>query len=173
MGPACSHRTGRTSVRVPEPDPYRAAASLQRGPRGRRTVRAERPSRALRALDRACHLHARGHVELVEDVAQVGLDGLRAEEQRARDLPVGLAVDDEPRDLELACGERSDAGEVRAAAARAPVDALAELAELLLDACPLPDRAEHVEGVRRAAELRRRPVRLAGLGQRTPGESSG
>src|SRR6516164_5429640 len=47
--------------------------------------------------------------QLVEDVAQVGLDGLLAQEQLRGDLRVGLAVDDEPRHLEFAAGQRLDA----------------------------------------------------------------
>jgi hypothetical protein len=39
----------------------------------------------------------------------VALDGLDAEEQLGGDLRVGLAVDDETGDLELALGKRIDA----------------------------------------------------------------
>ena len=53
----------------------------------------------------ARHLDARRDAELVEQVAQVGLDRLRAQVQLGRDLRVRPAVDDQPRDLQLALGE--------------------------------------------------------------------
>ena len=59
---------------------------------------------AVGVLDRAGQLDARGHSDLAEDVAQVGLDRLLAEEQLGGDLGIRLAVDDEPRELELALG---------------------------------------------------------------------
>ena len=76
----------------------------------------------------------------MEHVAQVGLDGLLAEKQRRGDLGVGPAVDDEPRDLQLARREGSDPGRVRLARARAAVDLAAELPQLLLGRGPVPRR---------------------------------
>ncbi len=63
-------------------------------------------------------------------MAQVGLDRLLAEVELAGDLGVGLALDDEPRDLELAFGQRLEAGAVARARAGAAVDAPPEPAEL-------------------------------------------
>jgi DNA-directed RNA polymerase specialized sigma24 family protein len=57
------------------------------------------------AFDCPRDLHAGVNVELSEHVADVGLDGLLAQEQLAGDLGVGLAVDDQHGDLELALGE--------------------------------------------------------------------
>ena len=57
---------------------------------------------AARALDGARELDARRHAELAEDVAQVRLDGLEAEEQLGGDLGVRPAVDDQRGDLQLA-----------------------------------------------------------------------
>ena len=54
------------------------------------------------ALDDARDIHARGGGELHEDVAQVRLDGLLAEEELGRDLAVGHAVGHELGDLALA-----------------------------------------------------------------------
>jgi hypothetical protein len=58
------------------------------------------------AFDGAGERGAGGDAHLVEDVAQVGLDGLLAQEQFRGGLRVGLAVDDEPRHLEFASGQR-------------------------------------------------------------------
>src|SRR3954449_13258084 len=44
-------------------------------------------------------------VELEQDAADVHLHGARAEEELARDLPVGAAGGDEPDDVDLAAGE--------------------------------------------------------------------
>src|SRR3954468_18485833 len=66
------------------------------------------------ALDRAGDVDARRRAELGEDVAQVRLDGLLAEEQLRRDLPVGLAGGDERRDLALAPRQRVEAAAARA-----------------------------------------------------------
>src|SRR3954453_3114655 len=53
------------------------------------------------ALDGARQLDARGDVELAEDVAQVRLDRLGAEEELGGDLGVRPAIDDERGDLAL------------------------------------------------------------------------
>ena len=58
-------------------------------------------------LDRPRNLDARGDVELVEDVAQMRLHGLAADEERRRDLGVGTPVHDEVGDLPLAVGSRT------------------------------------------------------------------
>ena len=68
----------------------------------------------------------------MENVAQVGLDGLLAQEQFRGDLRVGLAVDDEPRHLEFASGQRLDACPVGLARPRAPVGTMAELSQPLI-----------------------------------------
>ena len=60
---------------------------------------------AVRALDHAGHLDARGDAELVEEVAQVRLDRLRAQIELGRDLGVRAPVDDQARDLQLALGQ--------------------------------------------------------------------
>src|SRR3954469_21302568 len=82
------------------------------------------------ALDDARYFNARCDAELAEGVAQVGLDRLGAEEELGGDLRIGLAVDDESCDLELAFGERVDAGSVCFARACAPMKRASELPEL-------------------------------------------
>src|SRR6185295_13821336 len=57
------------------------------------------------ALDRSRNVDPRADVELAEDVADVRLDRLLAEEQLAGNLAVGLAIDDQPGDLKLALGQ--------------------------------------------------------------------
>src|SRR5262249_53148677 len=57
---------------------------------------------AVGALHGARELDARRDADLAEDVAQVRLDRLLAEEQLGGDLRIRLAVDDEPGELELA-----------------------------------------------------------------------
>src|SRR3954467_1018408 len=105
------------------------------------------------ALDRACQLDARGDVELAEDVAQVRLDRLEAEEQLGGDLGVRPAIDDERGDLALALGQRVDAGAVGAALARAAVHGTPELAQLALGGVAQARRAAPVERRRRVLEL--------------------
>ena len=61
------------------------------------------------ALDRPRDVDARRDAELVEDVADVRLDRLVAEEQRRRDLAVRQPIGDEAGDLELALRQRVDA----------------------------------------------------------------
>ena len=76
---------------------------------------------AVGALHHARNLDARRDLELLEQVPEVRLDGLRAQEQLRGDLRVGLAVDDEPRDLELALRELLCAGAVELSALRPAV----------------------------------------------------
>src|SRR4051794_2940707 len=87
---------------------------------------------AVGAFDGARELDTRAHAEFAEDVAQVRLDGLLTEEQRRGDLGVGLAVDDEAGELELARAERPDSRLVRLARPAAPVHGMAEFAQLAL-----------------------------------------
>src|SRR5262249_12025269 len=103
---------------------------------------------------------------LVEDVAQVGLDGLLAQEQLRGDLRVGLAVDDEPGHLELASGQRPDASPVGGAWPGAPVDVMPELSQLPLRALPVAPRAASVERRRRALKLGHGTRLFAGFGER-------
>src|SRR5438045_1906665 len=85
------------------------------------------PSGVLRPLDDARELDARRHTHLAEDVPQVGLDGLLAEEQLVCDLRVGLAVDHEHGELELAFGQRLERRSGRPARPRALLNAMPEL----------------------------------------------
>jgi|SRR5215217_40587 len=61
---------------------------------------------AIAAFHATRHLDTGGDTELLEQVAEVGLDRLDAQEQLRGDLGVGLARDDEPRHLQLAVAER-------------------------------------------------------------------
>src|SRR5262245_10199421 len=103
---------------------------------------------AIRLLDRSRDLDTRRDVELVEEVAQVGLDGLRAQEQLGGDLRVRPAVADEPRHLELALGERLDAHAVGPAGARTAVPGLAEPPQLLLGLLEVARGAGRLESLR-------------------------
>src|SRR4051812_811150 len=116
---------------------------------------------APRALDRACKLDARGDVELAEDVAQMRLNRLGAEEQLGGDLGIRPAIDDERGDLALALGQRVHAGAVGAALARAPVRGTPELAQLPLGGIAQPRRAAPVERRRRTLELCNGPLAVA------------
>ena len=91
-----------------------------------------RPGQPVGPLDDAGDLDAGIGSKLGEDVADVGLDGLGAEEQLLRDLAVGLPVDNAAGDLELAPGERLDSGALSRRRLGAAVDVLAELAQLAL-----------------------------------------
>ena len=96
--------------------------------RGRLLARVSgRGRRPIGALDRAGQLDARGDVELAEDVAQMGLDGLLAEEQLGRDLGIRLRVEDETRHLELALAQGLEAGPIALATARTTMDAMPKL----------------------------------------------
>ena len=82
----------------------RRAQQRARHARCRRRHAARRVGRrsALTALDRPGDIHAGAGTELGEDVAEVGLDRLLAEEQLVGDLLVGLALGDQDRHLTLA-----------------------------------------------------------------------
>ena len=60
----------------------------------------------------------RHHAELGEDVRQVALDGLLAQEQLGGDLSVGLALGHVPGDLELPTAQPQRAGPVTAPSSR-------------------------------------------------------
>ena len=117
-------------------------------------------------LDDAGDLHARVGPELGEDVADVGLDGLGAEEQLLGDLAVGLAVDDAAGDFELALGERVDPCAVRNPGLRAPVDVLPELPELAFGRISVALRANGVQRLSSTLELTLRTVAIAGPRER-------
>src|SRR5215467_13603172 len=101
-------------------------------------------------LDRPGQLDAVGDADLAEDVAEVGLDGLLAEEELGRDLGVRLAVDDEARQLELALGQRRDAA-WRRPDGTAAIDRAAELSQLTFH-LGLPSRRPEA-GERRGGTL--------------------
>src|SRR4051812_46356879 len=111
-------------------------------------------------------LDPRGDAELVEDVAQVRLDRLRAEEELARDLGVRPPVDHQAGDLELAGGQRADAVAVAPDRPRAALDALPEAAQLLLGLGAVARGSVGVERGCRTAQLGRRAVALARQAQR-------
>ena len=58
-----------------------------------------------RAVRQGRGLAACRHAELAQDVGHVDAGGLAGDEQLLGDLPVGVALGDEPQDLELAGGE--------------------------------------------------------------------
>src|SRR5215469_6034650 len=118
------------------------------------------------AFDGACEVGTGGDAHLVEDVAQVGLDCLQAQEQLRRDLRVGLAVDDEPRHLEFASGQRLDACPAGLARPRAPVGTMAELSQLSLRALAVAPRTAHAESCRRALKFGHGMIPFAGFGER-------
>src|SRR5918994_7654244 len=64
-------------------------------------IRKDRGSARRDAGEHPCERRTRGHPQLLERVAEVGLDGLLAEEELGRDLPVGPTRHHEPGDLEL------------------------------------------------------------------------
>src|SRR3954463_11671582 len=131
------------------------------------------PDVAIRALDRAGDIVARGDVELAEDAAQVGLDGLHAEEELGGDLGIGAAVDDETRDLALAFGELLDAGAVERPRPCAAVHVAAQLAELLLGLLAVADRAARIELPDGALELAHRALALVRPAERATGQGAG
>ena len=94
------------------------------------------------------------------------LDRLLAEEQLGRDLRIGLAVGDEPCELELTLGQRFEPSPVGTSWPRAAVDAIAELAQLAFRLIPVAERSTFLEVAGRALQLGRGAVTLAGLGER-------
>ena len=100
-------------------------------------------------FDDTTELDSRGHADLAEDVAQLGLDRFLADEELGRDLRVRLAVDDEVRQLELALRQRRDAR--RRPGAAAAVDRAAEVPQLAFHLGAPPHRlvgAERRSGAR-------------------------
>ena len=98
------------------------------------------------------------------------LDGLLAEEQRRGDLWVRPAVDDEARELELALGERVDAGSVSLARPRATVDSAAELPQLVLGLLAVADCAAGLQRCGRLLELGHGAFAVAGPRERAAGQ---
>jgi hypothetical protein len=90
------------------------------------------------ALDDARKVHSGRDVDFAEDVAQVSLDRLLAEEQLGCDLGVRLPVDDQARDLQLTRGQSFEPARAGLAAWCSVVDAVAELAQLALGLCTPP-----------------------------------
>ena len=98
------------------------------------------------------------------------LDGLATEEENIRDLRVGPSVDHEPRNLQLTPGQGRHAESIPLTGPRAPVGAMAELAQLPLGSGAIPERAARVEVSGGAAQLRHATLGLAGSCERAPGE---
>src|SRR4051812_9322978 len=128
--------------------------------------------RAIRALDDPRDLDARAGVQLAEHVPDVRLDGLRAEEELARDLAVGLAPDDHPGDLELARRECRKTHTLRRRRLRPAVDALAEPAQLALRLRAVAHRSARAELVRGAAEQIHRALALPTGGEGAAGQDA-
>ena len=131
-----------------------------------------RASAAIRLLDRARELHARGHRELAEHVPDVRFDGLLAEEEAGRDLSVGIAIDDQPGDLELTLAQRLHPELVCRARSRGAMDPATELAQLTLCGGLVTRTAERRERSSRRLQLRRTEIALARRHQSAPGERS-
>src|SRR5918994_6944888 len=135
----------------------------------------ERPM-LLGPLNRPGDVHPGTHVELAEDVPQVALDSLLAEEEPLGDLGVGQALDHETCDLAFPAAERLDP--VRAAAARGRPARwpLSQTTELELDPVAVVGRPTLLEFVRRELELSRRglgiPTGEQGAARELPGPRS-
>ena len=97
------------------------------------------------------------------------LDCLLAEVQLGGYLGIGLAVDDEPRDLQFASGQGLDAGCAGLSWPGAPVDAMAELSQLPFRLVAIAPRAAGVELGGGALKLRHGALGLAGSGERAAG----
>ena len=115
-----------------------------------------------RAVDGPSYLQARGDIELAKDVAQMGLDCLRAEEQRGSDFGVGLAFGHESVDIEQ---------ELRpVAGSSAVVDPAPKPAQLALGQFAMTDCTARVQIVGRACQFGdgRLPVALLRPGNGRP-----
>ena len=99
----------------------------------------------------------------------MGLDRLRAEEELGRDFGIGLAVGDEPCELELTRGQGLESSPVGASRPRAAVDAIAEPAQLAFRLISVADRSALLEDAGRASKLGRGAITLAGFGERGAG----
>jgi hypothetical protein len=97
-------------------------------------------------------------------------DRLLAEEQLGRDLRIGLAVHDEPSDLELTFGQRFKANPVGSAWPRAPVDPVTELPQVTLRLIPIADCSASLERAGGVLQLGCGAVTLVGLGEREAGQ---
>ncbi len=105
-------------------------------------------------------LAAAGDLELAVDAAEVRLGGHGGDEQRLRDLAIGEAFGGEPRDAQLAGGQRVAAGDRVAPWLGARGDQLR--ARLVGD----PPRAQVVGEIQGALELGARLDAAAGAAQR-------
>src|SRR5436190_23633095 len=120
---------------------------------------------AVRALHRTCELNSRSDIELPEDVAEMRLDGLLAEEELRGDFWIRLAVDDEPCDLVLALSQQLDVGPVGVARVCAAVDVMSQLSQFAFRLISVAQRTAFLELAGRALELGGGTVTLAGLGE--------
>src|SRR6476659_5762205 len=98
------------------------------------------------------------------------LDRLLAEEQLGSYLRIRLTVHDEPRELELPCGQRFEPGSIRSAWPGATVNVMAEPAQLALRLVPVAQCAALLELTGRLLQLGGRAVVVAGLRERSARE---
>src|SRR5579863_5082100 len=100
------------------------------------------------------------------------LDGLLAEEQLLRDLRIGLAVEHEHGELELASGQRLERRSGGPARPRALLDSMAELAKLPLRLATVAEGASLPEVVGRTPKLGCGAVTVARPHERASGEQA-
>src|SRR5215213_11269754 len=128
---------------------------------------------ALMLGQRPRELDARGDAELREHLAEVVLHGAAADEELRRDVAVGGARDDEPRDLTLLRREGDRRGRGRAARG------LAARAQLCGRALDPAGRTERLEARLRGAQLHSRvqppprPAQVLAVEQSRPRELEG
>src|SRR3954447_854957 len=125
---------------------------------------------SVRALDDPGDLDAGVGAELREDVPDVRLDGLGADEQPLRDLAIRSPVHDEVRDLELTPREQLDAAPLRCPGLRAPMDVPAERPELALRRVAVALGAPPMQLGRRLFELGDGPFAFAARRERSTRE---
>src|SRR5207249_9106890 len=90
---------------------------------------------------------------------------LLTQEQLCRDLRIRFAIDDEPRDLQLALCKGRDVASVARTRTRSTLDVPTELSQLALGLIAIPERAKGVERCRGELELGDCPIEVGCLGQ--------
>jgi hypothetical protein len=103
----------------------------------------------------------------------VRLNCLLAQEQLGRDLRIGLAVYDKPSELELTFGQRFKANPIGCARSRAPVDPVAEPAQLTFRLIPVAECPAALERSGGVLQLGCGAVTLVGLGKREDADLGG
>jgi hypothetical protein len=122
--------------------------------------------RSLSPFDDACDVDARGHSQLLEEVADMRLNGLTAEKELGGDLGIGPSIHHKPRNLKFPLGERLQTICGGDPAPRTAMRTPSESSELALNLVAARQGAAAIEQNRRRFELAHTPASISTVRQR-------